>query len=272
MPSRQEQLTSQAYVLYSKPYQENSLILDVLSRENGRIQLLAKGVKKSKKGLSFALQPFRTLQIKYLLKSNLSILVDAEIIENNDKPFKDNKVLYSAYYLNELLIRLLPSHEEVASIFSLYQQTIQSLKEFSLYEHAIVKSELCLRLFELKLLNQIGYEVDLQTSALTAKQIESDLNYVYIENIGFVSTLELEHPSFNQQNTIVLSGKTRGECLIKLGQEEQDFFQDNLICRQQIKQLLRNILHLHLGEKPLKTRELYQQLFVKNKITIHKSN
>jgi len=262
MRAKQEPLISLAYILYAKAYQENSLILEVLSQKHGRIQILAKGVKKSKKGLSFLLQPFSLLKLQYLFKENLSILVDAENNENTQAQFKDNKVLYSAYYLNELLIRLLPSHEEVDSIFTLYQQTIIDLKQLSEKENAIDKSELILRFFELQLLNELGYEINLELTGVNGEQFKSDRQYYYCENIGFASKLELNHLQMNHQNLLVLSNEIDGECIIQLKKRKQAFFEENLSCKKQIKLLFRNLLNLHLGDKPLKTRELYQQLFV----------
>lgn len=139
-------MLSSAFVLHRYPYQETSLLLKVFTREQGLISLIIKNAKKKKSDAYSLLQVFQPLKIEYALKGDLGTLKQVERF--GDAPQLQKEALYSGFYLNELLLALLPAHDPVPTIFDLYAHTLNQL------EHHV---ELALRVFELNLLKQLGF-------------------------------------------------------------------------------------------------------------------
>jgi len=224
------------YVLHSRPYQENSLILQCLSRERGIISLLSKGARSSKKQLLSLLQPFKPLSISYIGKGDLYILTGVELssTEGQDisKPLLQGKSIYCAYYINELLIRLLPQDEAYKDSF-----------------------EEVLRIFELSLLTHLGYELNLKYDIHTGKEVDSNKNYYYDPLSGPYEFTDNNFSSNNSQQLphLSISGKTLTAI--------NSLSFDNPQVQKESKILLRQVLNLHLGDKPLKSREVYKQLY-----------
>jgi len=240
------------YVLHSRPYQENSLILQCLSRERGIISLLSKGARSSKKQLLSLLQPFKPLSISYIGKGDLYILTGVELssTEGQDisKPLLQGKSIYCAYYINELLIRLLPQDEAYLDVFSLYQKTLVNLQFKDSFEEV-------LRIFELSLLTHLGYELNLKYDIHTGKEVDSNKNYYYDPLSGPYEFTDNNFSSNNSQQLphLSISGKTLTAI--------NSLSFDNPQVQKESKILLRQVLNLHLGDKPLKSREVYKQLY-----------
>lgn len=135
-----------AFVLHRYPYQETSLLLKVFTREQGLISLIIKNAKKKKSDAYSLLQVFQPLKIEYVLKGELGTLKQVE--RHGFAPDFRHEALYSAFYLNELLLSLLPLHDPLPSVFDLYGHTLTQLEQ-----HV----ELNLRLFELNFLKQLGF-------------------------------------------------------------------------------------------------------------------
>ena len=249
MGKRQIQ-TNLCYLLHSRAYQDNSLIIQCLSRENGVINLFAKGARSSKKQLLSLLQPFQCLSISYIGKSDLYILTGVELstIDNHSltKPLLQGKSVYCAYYINELILRLLPLAEAYPDVFNLYQQTILDLQFKETYEKV-------LRVFELSLLTHLGYELNLKYDIYTGKKIDANNFYYYDPLSGPYESLSDNNFSNNIQQHQRISGKIL-TAIYSLA------FDSPQVLRVS-KNLLRQVLNYHLGDKPLKSRAVYKQLY-----------
>jgi len=162
------------------------------------------------------------------------------------------KALYCAYYVNELLLRLLPAHTDCQEIFKLYFMVLNTLAECSAQQQMndqpmIAAYETPLRFFELNLLELLGYGLNLTDEISSDQPIESDKKYFYISESGPCLT---EVAGAKQ---IIITGQT----LIDL--HNRQFNGEKTL--QEGKHLLKWVLNEHLGPQPLKSRELFKQLY-----------
>ena len=227
-----------AYVLHTRHYRESSGLVDFITRDSGRITLLAKGYKSSRKSsVRSSVQPFKKLAINWRGRGELKVL--AAIEESGLSIKLEDVSLLSGFYLNELISRLLPVQDPQPELFDLYERTLMLLNDCD------VKIEPLLRKFELELLELMGYGLDFSQTA-DGTEINEAAIYHYIVEQGPVQVLK------KSANGVFVKGST----LISLARKE---FTDAEVVRES-KQLMRYILSFYLGSKPLKTRELFNYL------------
>ena len=156
----------ECFLLHQRPHGETSLIVDVFTKKNGKMSVIAKGAKKPKSKFFGYLTPFTKLKITYTGRSELKILT------NIDRDFSEStnslsKTSYSLLYINELLIRLLPKDAVHEDLFLLYES-------FLLKIHSGENIELTLRGFELDMLEMLGYGLDFEN------EIDKNLSLIHI--------------------------------------------------------------------------------------------
>jgi DNA repair protein RecO (recombination protein O) len=149
--SRRIQLTP-AYVLHHHPYRDTSRILEVLTREHGRLSLFAKGVRGPKAKLAALVQPFRLLLVSWSGRGEAPQLTGAESAER--EAGLPSRALLPGFYLNELVLKLTTRHDPLPALFDAYREAIAGLRADATPERA-------LRLFEKRLLDVSGYGLDL---------------------------------------------------------------------------------------------------------------
>ena len=259
MNSRVNLDNKSAIVLHHYNYRDTSLIVNFFLSDFGKVSAIAKGVKGKKlKQNQFALfQPFQKLTVSLTGKQELLILKSIELTsESNHEPILNawklsGKSLYCAYYINELLLRLLPSHTDCSDIFSLYEQVLNILSHSSDQEssnqHDLLHLEAPLRIFELKFLEYLGYGLNLSHDIQSDLPIDNEKKYYYIIDSG-----PSESP-ISGIKKLVISGRT----LINLSRAQLS----DKKTLQESKQLLKWALAEHLGSKPLKSREMFKQLY-----------
>jgi DNA repair protein RecO (recombination protein O) len=146
-------LLARAYVLHTQPYRDTSRILEVFTREHGRVSVFARGVRGPKARLASLLQPFQPLLISFTSRGEAGQLNGAE-----SEPAGHGRLppaaLLSGFYLNELLLKLTTRHDPNAELFDGYQTALRDLASGGAQEPP-------LRKFELRLLQEVGYGVDL---------------------------------------------------------------------------------------------------------------
>jgi DNA repair protein RecO (recombination protein O) len=231
------------YILHRRDYSESSLILEVFSREYGRINLLAKGAKRNKKqGTNQSL--YQKYYISWVAKSELGVLTDIELtsLSTSLKP----EFMMAGFYMNEIMLRLLHKHEPHPELFDSYETSINQLASES-------SENIVLRYYEKNLLQTLGYGVILDHEVETGEPIDSDKEYLY--KLGYGPVLKKS----NHETGVIISGKT----LLALDHETLSDSKNI----NEAKQLLRKILDEHLGDKPLSSRELYQS-YIKNKKSV----
>jgi len=218
-----------AFVLHSRPWRETSLIVDVLSRHHGRVGLVARGARRQTSSLKTRLIPFQPLALSWFGKSQLRTLHAAEW--QGGGLMLRGHALMCGFYLNELLLRLLPEGDAHAGLFDLYASTLTALNEQSDVEPV-------LRRFELDLLSELGYAQPLGHLADGAK-LEPARRYSYEYGHGVIAARREESG---------YSGKT----LLDLA--KGDLSDPATLLEGKI--LMRTLLAHYLGEKPLATRQL----------------
>ena len=221
-----------AYILHRRPFRDSSQILDILTREHGKVAVVARGSRGSKSRLAGVLRPFLPLRVSWVAKSDLGTLTGAEAAGAPSGLRGD--ALLSAYYVNELMLHFLHRHDPQPEIYELYAQAIQALCGAN-------NVAACLRHFELEFLSLLGYAVNLDREAGTETDVDPDRNYDYRVEEGPV-------PVERSEGTLVFSGATL--LAIAAGQ-----FDDAEVLRA-ANRLLRDVVSHHLGGKELQSRKV----------------
>jgi DNA repair protein RecO (recombination protein O) len=187
------------YILHSYPYRDTSRILEVLTRDAGRLSLFARGVRGPKAKLAAELQPFRLLLLSWSGKGEAAQLTTAEGAP--DHVDLQPACLMSGFYLNELLLKLTHRHDPVPGVFDVYHGTLEALKHGGPLEAS-------LRIFEKRLLDALGYGIALDVDARTGAGIEADAYYHFRPAQGLVPV------------AADAAGALAGASLISLAREE----------------------------------------------------
>jgi DNA repair protein RecO (recombination protein O) len=232
-PERQSRVANQpGFVLHSYPYKETSLIVDVFSRDYGRVALMAKGAKRPHSQLRGALQTFQPLSIAWSGKSEMRTLTAAEWI-GGMLPLEKSALL-CGFYLNELLVKLLARDDPHPTLFNHYIATLNQLAHDE-------PAPIVLRKFERALLKETGVANDFTQCSVTGKAVEMEQAYVVDPERG-------PRPARPADVWPRVLGKTL------LDMEKEDY-SDN-ITQSQSKFLMRFLLGHHLGGLQLNTRQI----------------
>jgi DNA repair protein RecO (recombination protein O) len=231
-----------AYVLVNRPYSETSWIVEVFTREYGRLGLMAKGARRFKSRLKGSLMPFQPILVSWTGKGELPILTSAEI-DQTDYNLVDHELrgdaLVCGFYCNELIVNLLHRHDPHAALFDRYHSTIMALAEANSDELL----PLVLRKFEQVVMKETGYQINFDFEADGKTSIEDHGIYRYQPAQGFVRLASLQRGAF--YGRVIKSLNTQSS--ISLNNQEVS----------QGKQLMRDILSKTLGHKPIVSRELF---------------
>ena len=223
-----------AFVLHTLPWRETSLIVELLTRDHGRIGSVAKGAKRNGSKLRGVLHAFQPLHVGFSGRHELRTLTSAEWLGGMAAPQGDG--LLCAFYLNELIVRLLPRDDPHPLLFDGYAQALVAL---GLGESI----EATLRRFEWLLLREIGYALDLTHDA-DDRPIEAVGRYALLPGRGFVLADPAEEGGFS------------GETLRDIADERYD----SARTRAEAKRLTRALLARHLDGHVLKTRQILLDL------------
>ena len=227
------------YILHQRPFRDTSQILEIFSRDFGRLSVVSRGSRGPKSRLKAILQPFQPLQANWSVRGEMPSLGQVETASIK-RPSLKSSALPCAFYINELIMRLLHKYDVHEDIFELYQKTLYGL---SVAEDL----ELELRLFEKSLLKYLGFGLCLDVDADSGSAVVKDRNYQYFIEHGPVE-------AGNIQNKEKLALKVSGNSLLCF---QGDDLSDNAV-RKEIKSLMRYVLAYYLGTKPLKSRELFR--------------
>lgn len=227
------------YVLHGYPYQETSLIVEVFTREFGRVAMVAKGAKRPHSPLRSVLMPFHALTLDWSGRSELKTLRSAEW--RGAFRLLTGRALICGFYLNELLLKLLHRDDPHDALFDVYEKTLQALHTTP----GGAAQAMVLRCFEKRLLGELGYAMMLDQDAETRQPLQGQRVYHYIVDRG---------PIESQAE----SGAGGGG-LELLGQTLIDMNDDNYaspVTQQQSKSLMRLLIGHHLGGQTLHSRQL----------------
>lgn len=226
--SRARVQLERAWVLRASPYGDSSLLVEAFSRGHGRVGLVARGARSAKSRPRALLQGFRPLLLSWSESGDLGTLTGVE----PDGPALDfrGESVFSGWYLNELLLRLLQRHDAHPALFDAYGEALDALP---------AQGERSLRRFELRLLADLGFGLDLPSD------LEADRRYRYHGGEG---PLLVDDPDAEDGYP--------GRMLIGLRDDRLAEPADLRLARQ----LLREALAAHLGGKPLNTATMLREL------------
>lgn len=227
------------FILHRRDFRNTSLILEVFSANYGRIAMVARGARRPKSPANALLQVFQPLLISWTGRGEMVTLTQVEAAEFV-KPLSGT-MYASAYYLTELIFRLLKHADVHETLFSLYATTLSSLRDAGPDSQVAERS---LRVFEKYLLEELGYGLVLDHDVNSGDPIDPEREYQYIPEHG---------PVLQQGNTTLHGPTVKGSSLLALDSDALDN-QDNL---RDCKRLMRAVLQNHIGDKPLQSRMLY---------------
>lgn len=225
-----------AFILHRRPYRETSWLLEVFSRDHGRIGLIARAARQARPRHGSVLEPARELLLSWTLRGDLGLLGHAEA--QVMAPTAGGEQLLSVLYLNELLLRLITRHDPHPQLFEYYRAALQELCRKP-------ASAIPLRRFELRLLHELGYGLNFDRDS-QGEPIRHGLRYDYRMGQGACLLQD------SQAMEVAISG----DVLLAMRDDGLDETQS----RREARLLLRTALRTHLGDKPLQTPELFRSL------------
>ncbi|MCC6210557.1 MAG: DNA repair protein RecO [Burkholderiales bacterium] len=226
----------EGFVLHSFAYKETSLIVEAFTRRHGRIGLLARGARRPRSAMRGVLLAFHPLRMSWSAGAELGTLLQVEW--GGGRRALAGTALMCGFYINELLLRLLPRDDAHESLFDAYAGSLARLA-------AGEARAAVLRGFELRMLAELGYAPMLEREAASGAPVEPARNYAYEPDRGPVETRRSEGET-------VISGRT----LLDMAADNYD----NPRTREQARRLTRALIAERLGGQQLHTRAVLAEL------------
>jgi len=220
------------YILHRKPYSNTSYLLECFSAQEGRFPVIVKG-GAGRKGMSGFLQPFQALLGRFSGRGEIKNLYSVELL-NDPCQLKGNN-LFFGFYINELMMHFLPREDATIEVFQLYQHILSELVVARDIENA-------LRHFEVQMLMELGYGLNLQTEANSDRLLIADSYYFF----------QLEYGAVLAKRDV---SSVQGHTLMALASHTTLTHEQ----KTQARRLMKRIIHHYLNGKSLKSRELFQQ-------------
>lgn len=225
-----------AFLLHQRPYRDTSAIIDVFTRDDGRVTLVARGVRaNSRRGQSNRLALFCSYWVSWAGKGEMPTLRQSEMEQRFSL---SGDAYFAGLYANELLLRLCARHDPHPEIFEIYMELISNLESVRL------PVDVSLRYFERDLLGELGYGLNLLYEQ-SGREITEAGKYEYRPESGLHSTGEGE----------VHAGLS-GAAIIALAEGRLD----DEVKRREARQLMRLALKNLLGERPLKSLDTLKRM------------
>jgi len=237
MSDREQVLLEHGFVLHQRAYRNTSQLLECVTAAHGRVGLIARGSRRTANGQRALLQPFVPLRLSWLQRGELGRLTHVEPASASYELASQR--LLAGYYANELLLRLTARSDPNADIFSCYSRCLAELADRAHVART-------LRIFELRLLQALGYGLELEADTGTGEPLRAELRYAF----------ELEH----------------GACATTLEDPDADVYSgsDLISLREQVledesslraaQRLLGRVLRVYLGDRPLQSRLVLQDI------------
>lgn len=231
----QNNYESPGFILHSRRFRENSVLLDVLTQTHGRISLIARRSVAKKKSAFNPYQVFNEKLFHWRGRNELQTLLSAEQISS----FELSKMnLVCGLYCNELLVKVTGKHIPLDSMYMTYRTTIADLVETN-------EPQLPLRTFEANLLTELGHALNFDDDCQSHQPLAPSSHYYYHPQSGF-STASLG----------------QGECKVSMAELQalrSHELEDKHFARA-AKLVYAGTIKYLLGHKTLNSRELYREL------------
>ncbi len=236
-----------SYVLHRYDWSETSLIVDLYTRAQGRVVVIAKGAKRPTSQLRPVLLPFQPLHA-LLGKTPADAENEIHVLRSAEwaggQPLLAAAAMFSGFYLNELLMKLLARQDPHPALFDAYADTLAAL--------ATEPDEAAaLRAFELVLLRELGWLPELDSVTLTAENLQPEQRYTLQAEAGIApASTGPRGAAWVALEAALAHGSTQGGTAAL-----------RAACAPEAAALrlpLRTLLHYHLGPAPLRTRQVWQ--------------
>lgn len=228
---------AQAYVLHTYAYRETSLIVEALARDHGRVALVARGARRPRAAVRGQLIQFQPLGLSWSGRAELRLLQKAEFL--GGWPMPKGEALLCGFYLNELLLRLLPRDDAHPALFESYAEAIGRLAA----GEALPQS---LRRFEKALLRELGYALVLDREAGEGAPIDPTGAYGYEPERGPVPIANGEHAGV----------RFTGRALLAIAADDYS----DAETASQSRALMRLLINHRLESQPLHSRRILADL------------
>jgi DNA repair protein RecO (recombination protein O) len=250
-----------AFVLHSHDWSESSLILELFTRDAGRIVAAAKGAKRPTSQLRAVLMPFQRITVQFARSrgdegGEVRTLRSAEW--GGEAARMHGAALFAGFYLNELLLRLLARDDAHPRLFDAYAAALACLDDDE------TGSESALRAFELLLLQETGVLPELHRTTLTQGPVQTDRRYVLRPDQGLAEAAATDTALAGAH---CLSLAAALQAWSNAADHGVAFASLQQVCAADLPPLkaqLRAQLHYHLGGATLRTRQVMidsQRLF-----------
>jgi DNA repair protein RecO (recombination protein O) len=230
-------------VLHRYDWSESSLILEVFTRRQGRVALVAKGAKRPTSSFRPVLLPLQMLHVSYGGDAEIRTLKSAEWQGGHVMPTGD--ALLSGYYLNELLLTLLARDDPHPVLFDVYASVVRVLAS----EHGEAL-QAALRTFELLLLREIGLLPQLDQQTMTLGNLEADARYCLVPEGGLRLAHGDDRASLEGRQWLAL------QAALEDGAPFTTTLRACAAVASELKPMLRALLHYHCGVSTLRTRQM----------------
>jgi DNA repair protein RecO (recombination protein O) len=231
------QVQQRAFVLHSYPYRETSLLVEVFTRTHGRIVVVARGARRPRSVMRGSLLAFQPLLVAWSGKGEVRSLHSAEW--QGGQPMLSGDALLCGFYLNELMIKLLPREDAHEQLYDSYETALHRLA-------LEPDSAPILRGFEKRMLKELGYALDLERESGSGASVEADRLYTYEPERGVLAV------GARQPSGPVLPGGA----LLAIARDD---YRDNTV-QQHSKTLMRVLINHRLGRQSLNSRQIFRDL------------
>lgn len=237
---RRRELNRPAFVLHSYPWKETSLVVELFTRSHGRVPLVAKGARRPHSPLRGLLMAFQPLLVTWSGKGELRLLHGAEW--QGGVPQLTGVALLCGFYVNELLVKVLARDDPHERLFDTYATAIRELS-------GPAAPAAILRRFEKSLLCELGYALQLGHEAQSQVPVAAEQRYRYAPELG---PIPVDSRSVADPETETVLGRT----LLDIARDDYS----DAVTAAESKRLLRALIHHHLGQPELNTRQLIKDL------------
>ena len=222
------------YLIHHRKYRERSHIVHLFTQEHGRVDGILRQTPPPQ---------YQPICLQASGKSELKNFTKLEIV--NQPIFFFGDAFFSGFYLNEILLRLCPLEVQIEQSFAQYAHTLTQLQQLAQQADPNQFLKQILRQFEHELLEDLGYALDFSTDA-NQLEIQASLNYIFQLNEGFIPTAQASRATLNGQQILSMCQYEKG----------RDFGLEQL---QLLTKLYRQMISSLLGDRPLKSRQLWIQ-------------
>lgn len=222
------------YLIHHRKYRERSHIVHLFTQEHGRVDGILRQIPPPQ---------YQPICLQASGKSELKNFTKLEIV--NQPVFFFGDAFFSGFYLNEILLRLCPLEVEMPQAYAQYAETLTQLQHLAAQDFPNEFLKQILRKFEHELLEELGYSLDFSTDA-NQQDITEDQQYLFQLNDGFIPTVQPSRTALSGQKILSMCSYEKG----------RDFNPEQL---QLLSKLYRQMISSLLGDRPLKSRQLWIQ-------------